>query len=119
MCVAARALRRPGCVGGALALAAMAMLLFDPLAALTAGFWLSFAGVAWLAWCLPDAGKRIVGDFLSAQGVATLGLLPLPVVLFGQASLAGPLANLVATPGWRLVVVALSVLGAGPVGLHP
>src|SRR3546814_5307234 len=105
--VAARALRRPVRVGDALALAAMAMLLFDPLAALTAGFWLSFAGVAWLAWCLPDAGKRIVGDFLSAQGVATLGLLPLTVVLFGQASLAGPLANLVAIPWWSLVGVPL------------
>src|SRR3546814_2230039 len=103
MVVAARALRRPVRVGDALAMAAMAMLLFDPLAALTAGFWLSFAGVAWLAWCLPDAGKRIVGDFLSAQGVATLGLLPLTVVLVGQASLAGPLANLVADTWWSLV----------------
>src|SRR3546814_3087270 len=67
MVVAARALRRPVRVGDALAMAAMAMLLFDPLAALTAGFWLSFAGVAWLAWCLPDAGKRIVGDFLRSE----------------------------------------------------
>src|SRR3546814_5308098 len=85
---------------------------------LTAGFWLSFAGVAWLAWCLPDAGKRIVGDFLSAQGVATLGLLPLTVVLFGQASLAGPLANLVAIPWWSLVVVPLSLLGTALEALH-
>src|SRR3546814_1308668 len=91
------------------------MLLFDPLAALTAGFWLSFAGVAWLAWCLPDAGKRIVGDFLSAQGVATLGLLPLTVVLFGQASLAGPLANLVAIPWWSLGVRSEEP----PFELHP
>src|SRR3546814_20495607 len=77
MVVAARALRRPVRVGDVLALAAMAMLLFDPLAALTAGFWLSFAGVDWLAWCLPDAGKRLVGAFLSAPGGAHLGLLPL------------------------------------------
>lgn len=118
MVVAARALRRTVRVGDALAMAATAMLLFDPLAALTAGFWLSFAGVAWLAWCLPDAGKRIVGDFLSAQGVATLGLLPLTVVLFGQASLAGPLANLVAIPWWSLVVVPLSVLGTALEALH-
>ncbi len=118
MVVAARGLRRPVGVGDALAMAALAMLLFDPLAALTAGFWLSFAGVAWLAWCLPDAGKRIVGDFLSAQGVATLGLLPLTVVLFGQASLAGPLANLVAIPWWSLVVVPLSLLGTALEALH-
>jgi competence protein ComEC len=118
MVVAARALRRPVRVGDALAMAALAMLLFDPLAALTAGFWLSFAGVAWLAWCLPEAGHRIVGDFLSAQGVATLGLLPLTAVLFGQASLAGPLANLVAIPWWSLVVVPLSLLGTALESLH-
>lgn len=118
MVVAARSLRRPVRVGDALAMAALAMLLFDPLAALTAGFWLSFAGVAWLAWCLPDAGRRIVGDFLSAQGVATLGLLPLTVVLFGQASLAGPLANLMAIPWWSLVVVPLSLLGTALEALH-
>jgi competence protein ComEC len=116
--VAARTLRRPVRVGDALAMAAVAMLLFDPLAALTAGFWLSFAGVAWLAWCLPDAGHRIVGDFFSAQGVATLGLLPLTVVLFGQASLAGPLANLVAIPWWSLVVVPLSLAGTALEALH-
>lgn len=121
--VSARFLRRPVRVVDALALAALAMLVFDPMAVLTAGFWLSFAGVAWLAWCLPQSGdasghKRIVGDFLSAQGVATLGLLPLTVVLFGQASLAGPLANLVAIPWWSLVVVPLSLLGTALEAIH-
>lgn len=121
--VSARFLRRPVRVVDALALAALAMLLFDPMAVLTAGFWLSFAGVAWLAWCLPQSGaagghKRVVGDFLSAQGVATLGLLPLTVVLFGQASLAGPLANLVAIPWWSLVVVPLSLLGTALEAIH-
>jgi competence protein ComEC len=118
--VAARLWRRPLGVPGALALAAIAVLLVDPLALLAAGFWLSFAGVAWLVWCLPDArgGRRIVGEFLSAQGVATLGLLPLTAILFGQASLAGPLANLVAIPWWSLVVVPLSLLGTAFEGLH-
>ena len=79
----------------------IAVLLVDPLAMLGAGFWLSFAGVAWLVWCLPGARadtRRVLRTFLSAQGVATLGLLPLSAVLFGQASLAGPFANLVAIP---------------------
>src|SRR5690606_32024864 len=95
-----------------LALALLAILLADPLAVLQAGFWLSFAGVAWLVWCLPGDGRRHwLRDFLLAQGVATLGLLPLGAVLFQQASLAGPLANLVAIPWWSLVVVPLSLLG--------
>lgn len=113
-----RVLRRP--VGGfqTLALAAIAVLLVDPLAVLGAGFWLSFLGVAWLLWCLPRPGRRPLRDFLSAQGVATLGLLPLTVVLFGQASLAGPVANLLAVPWWSLVVVPLSLLGTALEALH-
>ena len=109
----ARVWRRPLRAPEALALAALAVLVVDPLAVLGAGFWLSFLGVAWLLWCLPHATRQPLRDFLSAQGVATLGLLPLSAVLFGQASLAGPIANLVAVPWWSLVVVPLSLLGMG------
>lgn len=117
--VAARLWRRPLRISESLALAAIAIVLVDPLALLSAGFWLSFGGVAWLLWCLPQAGGRPLRDFLSAQWVATLGLLPLTAILFGQASLAGPLANLVAIPWWSLVVVPLSLLGTAVEGLHP
>jgi len=116
--VLARLWRRPVRVSGSLALALMAVLLFDPLSLLMAGFWLSFAGVAWLVWCLPARDEPVWRSFLSAQGVATLGLLPLTVVLFGQASLAGPLANLVAIPWWSLVVVPLSLVGTALEALH-
>ena len=81
--------RRPVRVVDALALAAIVMLAVDPLAVLSAGFWLSFLGVAWLAWCMPAAGSGWHGklrEFLSAQRVATPGLLPLSTMLFGQAS---------------------------------
>lgn len=116
--VAARLWRRPQHAMEALALAALALLLVDPLSVLAPGFWLSFVGVAWLLWCLPSGLGHWLRDFLSAQGVATLGLLPLTVILFGQASLAGPLANLVAVPWWSLVVVPLSLLGLGAEWLH-
>lgn len=113
--VLARCLRRRLRVTEALALGCVALLLQDPLAVLGAGFWLSFAGVAWLLWCLPEAEGKGAGamlrGFLAAQAVASLGLLPLTVLLFGQASLAGPLANLAAVPWWSLVVVPLSLLG--------
>ncbi len=115
--VLARLGRRPVGVLDCLAQAALLVLLVEPLAVLASGFWLSFAGVAWLAWCLPERGHWLPG-FLSAQRVATLGLLPLTVVLFGQASLVGPLANLVAIPCWSLVVVPLAILGTALEALH-
>ncbi len=111
--------RRSLSVSQALALAAIAIVLVDPLALLSAGFWLSFAGVAWLAWCLPrDTGGALRGLVL-AQGVASIGLLPLTVFLFGQASLAGPVANLVAVPLWSLVVAPLAVFGVAMDALVP
>lgn len=116
--VLARLGRRHVRVVDTLALAMLAVLVFDPLSLLAAGFWLSFGGVAWLAWCLP-ASLHWAKAFLPAQGVATVGLLPFTAVLFGQASLAGPLANLLAIPWWSLVVVPLSLLGTGLEAVHP
>ncbi len=110
----ARLWRRPSSVSASLALALAAMLVVDPLSVLAAGFWLSFAGVAWLVWCLPhDSKDGHVRTFLGAQGVATLGLLPLTVWFFGQASLVSPLTNLIGIPWFSLVVVPLSLLGCG------
>lgn len=113
--VAARCLRRRQRLADTLALGCIVLLLLNPLAILGAGFWLSFAGVAWLLWCLPaDQGPRrwaMLHGFVAAQAVATLGLLPLTVLLFGQASFAGPVANLAAVPWWSLVVVPLALLG--------
>lgn len=115
----ARLARRATGAADALALALIVVLLCDPLSALTAGFWLSFAGVAWLLWCLPGAGGHPLRDFLSAQGVATVGLLPPVAVMFGQVSLAGPLANLLAIPWWSLAVVPLSLLGLAAESVWP
>ncbi|KAF1725773.1 DNA internalization-related competence protein ComEC/Rec2 [Pseudoxanthomonas japonensis] len=116
--VLARLARRHIRLVDTLALAMLAVLLFDPLSLLAAGFWLSFGGVAWLAWCLPSS-LHWAKAFLPAQGVATVGLLPFTAVLFGQASLAGPLANLLAIPWWSLVVVPLSLVGTGLEALLP
>ena len=120
--VLARLLRRAQRAADALALALLAMLLADPLSVLSPGFWLSFGGVAWLLWCLPGQGERgwraHLRGFFGAQAVATVGLLPLTVVLFGQASLAGPLANIVAIPWWSLVVVPLALAGTALEAAH-
>ena len=96
-----------------LALAVVALLAFDPLCVLSAGFWLSFVGVAWLMFCLDGRDLRSRWrEALAAQGVASLGLLPLGIWFFGQSSLIGPLANVLAVPVICFCVLPLTVLGA-------
>ncbi|HXE67413.1 MAG TPA: DNA internalization-related competence protein ComEC/Rec2 [Rhodanobacteraceae bacterium] len=106
-----RLLRRGGGFGEGFGLALAAILIVDPLSVLSAGFWLSFAGVALLAWTLTrDAGWR---GHLKEIGLApllmTLALLPLTVWFFGQASLVAPLANLVAVPFVSFVIVPVDL----------
>ncbi|MGH8041559.1 MAG: DNA internalization-related competence protein ComEC/Rec2 [Rudaea sp.] len=95
-----------------LALAVIALLAWDPLCVLSAGFWLSFVGVAWLMFCLSGSTqrRRWARELVTAQGVASLGLLPLGIWFFGQSSLIGPLANLVAVPWICFFVLPLTVV---------
>lgn len=98
---------------GGLALALVAVLLFDPLAVLSAGFWLSFVAVAWLVlvfggrWRRPGASRALV----ATQLLMTLALLPLTLVFFQQASVVGPLANLIAVPVVTFLVTPLALVG--------
>lgn len=117
--------RRPIRISQSLALALIAILLFDPLAVLSAGFWLSFIGVAWLVWCLPSnpgqtslSRAQQIRIFFQSQWIALLGLLPLSLWFFGQTSVLGPLTNIVGIPWISLVVVPLALLGLLFSSLH-
>ncbi len=117
----ARVLRRHCRVVDALALALLAVLLVDPLAVLSAGMWLSFAAVAFLLLgSVHDHGWRgWLRQFGRAQTMMTVALLPLTVWFFGQASILGAPANLVAIPVVSLVVVPLTLAGCVMSGLWP
>lgn len=106
-----RIARRGGGMGEGFGLALCAILIVDPLSVLSAGFWLSFVGVAFLAWTLaPGSGWRgHLREFGAAPLLMALALLPLTVWFFGQASLLGPLANLIAVPFVSLVIVPLGL----------
>jgi competence protein ComEC len=107
-----RLLRRGGGFGEGFGLALAAILVVDPLSVLSAGFWLSFAGVALLAWTLAhDTGWRgHLKEIGFAPLLMTLALLPLTVWFFGQASLVAPLANLVAVPLVSFVIVPIDLV---------
>lgn len=98
-------------------LALAAVVLADPWALWQPGFWLSFVavGVLFAAAARPPGGpqglRARVLALLRTQAVVTLALTPLGVLLFGQVSLVGVLANLLAIPWVTLVVTPLALLG--------
>jgi competence protein ComEC len=108
----ARLGRRAGSAPQALALAVTAIVVADPLAVLSAGFWLSFVGVAFLLACLAQ-GRGVFGfarELAIGQIVMSIALLPLTIWFFGEASLAGAISNLVAVPFVSFVIVPLCLL---------
>lgn len=96
-----------------LLLALNGVLLFEPLASLTVGFWLSFAAVAilvftfggrlgaWSPWLL----------WLRPQWLIAVGLFPLLWLLGLPISLSAPLANLVAVPWVSFAVLPAALAG--------
>ncbi len=109
-------------------LAMAAVLLLDPWALLQPGFWLSFVAVGILfatdpgrrqreqpgaddppAW--PVRGARAVAALVREQGVVTVALAPLTLLLFGQFSVVGLVANLAAIPLVTLLITPLAMFG--------
>ncbi len=105
-----------------LSLALFAVVLLDPWAPLSAGFWLSFGAVAVILFSLSGRIRRPVGwrQWGRVQWVVALGLAPLLFILFNQASLISPLVNLILVPWFSLVLVPLVLLSVSvmtlPVG---
>ena len=101
------------------------VLLLDPWALMQPGFWLSFVAVGilfasgargerddpldavprWRRW-----GGSALG-MLREQAAITVALAPLSLLLFGQVSLIGLVANLLAIPWVTLVVTPLALAG--------
>ncbi|HQR03229.1 MAG: DNA internalization-related competence protein ComEC/Rec2 [Proteobacteria bacterium] len=99
-----------------LAAALFVVLVFDPWAMISAGFWLSFSAVSLLF--LIGSGRIAPAHWLRewgrAQWAMSIGLLPLLLALFQQFSLVSPLANAVAIPLVSFVITPLVLLGAIP-----
>ena len=96
-----------------LALAALAVVGFDPWAVVSPGFWLSFGAVAIIM--LVAAGRVHPGHWLlqwgRVQWAITIGLVPLMLGLFQQTSLVSPIANAAAVPMVSLAVVPATLAG--------
>lgn len=107
--------------GHILALALLAVLLWDPMAVLAPGFWLSFGAVAAFLYALGGRLGRggLLAQWTRVQWVAAVSLFPLLVLFFHEASLVSPAANLLAVPVVSLIVVPLVLCGAGLALLSP
>jgi competence protein ComEC len=97
-----------------LALALAVVVAADPWAPLSAGFWLSFGAVALIfyvaaGWTMPEG--RVM-QWARIQWAITVGLAPAALLLFGQISVAGPIANAVAIPVVSVIVTPLALLAA-------
>jgi competence protein ComEC len=97
-----------------LALALALVVLADPWAPLSPGLWLSFGAVALIFYCgvgWNSAEPRVI-QWARVQWTITIGLAPAALLLFGQVSLAGPLANALAIPLVSAVITPLALLAA-------
>ncbi len=96
------------------ALALFIVVLFDPLAPLSVSFWLSFGAVGLIIYGMNGRvrPKGIWWHWGRAQWVIAIGLVPISLAFFQQASLISTAANLLAIPWVGFIVVPLSLLGA-------
>lgn len=92
-----------------LGLAFLAILLWQPLAVLSASFWLSFSAVFCIVYVFSGGLKKLstVASWWRLQLAVSLGLLPLTLWFFHKLSLIQIIANAAAVPWIGFVVVPL------------
>ena len=111
-------------VSHTLVLALLAVLIFDPFSAMSAGFWLSFTAVALIAFALSAKtdDRSSWRRWGQAQWYIFLGLAPLLAFWFQQIPLLSIFANSIAIPWVSLITVPAVLSGtvwlfiAAPVG---
>jgi len=106
--------RRPSFAVG-FCLALLLVLVQEPLAGHTIGFWLSFLAVAALLWSIKGKPTMGVGGFLlrllAVQAAVSLGLLLPQGLLMGEVPIVSPVANLFAIPLVSFLVVPAALAG--------
>ena len=112
-------------------LALWIVLLVDPMAPYTPGFWLSFGAVAVILYGM-GASSSLIGipngnewersrldrlfqgikEACRLQWIVTIALLPCTLYWFYQVSIASPIANALAIPVISFIVTPLAIAGA-------
>jgi competence protein ComEC len=107
-------LNRNFSLGQILCIALLGVLIPDPWAVMSPGFWLSFGAVALILYVTAYRLKpsHWLVEYGKVQWAMTIGLIPMLLALFQQVSLVSPIANSFAIPLVSLVVVPLTLLGS-------
>ncbi|HEU4350624.1 MAG TPA: DNA internalization-related competence protein ComEC/Rec2 [Burkholderiales bacterium] len=90
-----------------LALALAVVVATDPWAPLAPGMWLSFGAVALIFYVATNEWR--IAQWGRMQWAITVGLAPAALLLFGQISVAGPLANALAIPLVSVVITPIAL----------
>ncbi len=95
-----------------LLIAAVLVLVFNPLAAVGSGFWLSFSAVACLLWLSAWRTQiRLPLRMLHTHSYMALAMVPLGAWWFGGVSMVATVANFILVPLVGLFVVPVALLG--------
>ncbi|MCO6503879.1 MAG: DNA internalization-related competence protein ComEC/Rec2 [Snodgrassella sp.] len=87
------------------------VLLYDPLAVLSVGFWLSFLLVAALMWAGEGTGQLSkLRQLLQSQWAAGMASLVLVAYIFGSVPLMSAPVNALAIPWFTLVLVPVALI---------
>ncbi len=106
-------LNRNFSIGQILSIALLGVLIPDPWAVMSPGFWLSFGAVVLILYVTAHRIGRAhwLVEYANVQWAMTIGLVPMLLALFQQVSLVSPIANTFAIPLVSLIVVPLALLG--------
>jgi competence protein ComEC len=101
-----------------LSLTLLLVLMVDPLAILSAGFWLSFSAVAMILYTvlfkrhIQRWEEKRLFKAMRLQWKLSLMMAPLSLLFFQALPLAGPFANIIAIPVVALLIVPLVLLAS-------
>ena len=106
----------------ALCMALGVVCLFDPLAVLDQGLWLSFGAVACIGLVIRghrSSGTGRLSQWLNVQLAISVGLAPVLVAQYGQISILAPLVNLLLVPWFGVAILPPLLLGVLALPLWP
>jgi len=102
-----------------LACAGLIILVHDPLAVLSVGFWLSFSAVAIILFLSQNRFPKPIWQWAKIHVFIAFGLTPLLLLFSLQTSFIAPVANIIAVPLVSLIIVPLLLLATCLLWLYP